>query len=104
MYLFTFYSSHYPRAPWSSPKSALFWLTTVDLRFDDPVAPGGRITRVGGKKKVAQPRDKGGEEVHGQEQGHHELDRHGHEEGGEDDGDGGTGGHRLADSGQVGRF
>ena len=25
------------------------------------------------------------------------------EEGGEDDGDGGTGGHRLADSGQVGR-
>ena len=53
---------------------------------------------------MAQPRDKGGEEVHGQEQGHHELDRHGHEEGGDDDGDGGTGGHRLADSGQVGRF
>ena len=58
---------------------------------------------MGGKKKVAQPRDKGGEEVHGQEQGHHQLDRHGHEEGGDDDGDGGTGGHRLADSGQVGR-
>ena len=53
---------------------------------------------------MAQPRDKGGEEVHGQEQGHHQLDRHGHEEGGHDDGDGGTGGHRLADSGQVGRF
>ena len=38
---------------------------------------------------MAQPRDKGGEEVHGQEQGHHQLDRHGHEEGGDDDGDGG---------------
>ena len=52
---------------------------------------------------MAQPRDKGGEEVHGQEQGHHQLDRHGHEEGGDDDGDGGTGGHRLTGSGQVGR-
>lgn len=100
MYLIAFYCSHYPR---SSPKSTLFWFTTLDLRFDDPFAPGGRISSVGRKKNVAQPRDKGGEEVHGQEQGHHQLDRHGHEEGGDDDGDGGTGGHRLADSGQVGR-
>ena len=50
---------------------------------------------------MAHPGGQGGEEVHCQQQRHHQLDHHGHHEGGNDDGDGRTSRHLCGESGQV---
>ena len=50
---------------------------------------------------MPHPGGQGGEEVHGQQQGHHQLDRHGHHEGGNDDGDGRTSRHGCGECRQV---
>ena len=42
---------------------------------------------------MPHPGGQGGEEVHGQQERHHHLDHHGHQEGGDNDGDCGASGH-----------
>ena len=53
---------------------------------------------------MSHPGGHGGEEVHGQQQGHHQLDHHGHHEGGDDDRDGRTSRHGFRENGRVRRI